>query len=208
VLAGVDPVASPFGVPADRIVPMAASFDSLLTHGLYAGVFIAPFVQEDAAFIGTAALSAGGHGTAWMLFAVLIVGTTCSDVWKYWAGGAAHLHPWTARMAAKPAVQKARETVVTRLFLAMLVARFVPGTRIPLYVAAGVFRAPFARFLAYVVITAIAYGAAAFALLHLLGAAAGEAAAHYAAPVALAAVTAILLVSWLRHRGRPEAQPD
>jgi membrane protein DedA with SNARE-associated domain len=187
---------------------MAASFADLMTHGLYAGVFIAPFVQEDAAFIGTAALSAGGHGISWLLFAVLIIGTTCSDVWKYWAGRAAHLHPWTARMAARPAVQKARETVVTRLFLAMLVARFVPGTRIPLYVAAGVFHAPFPRFFFYVVTTAIAYGAAAFALLHLLGAAAGEAAAHYAAPVAIGAVVAILAISWLRTRLRPQAQAD
>lgn len=181
---------------------MAADFQSLLSHGLYAGVFLAPFVQEDMAFIGTAALSAGGHGSSWLLFLVVVLGTTGSDTWKYWAGRAAHVSPWAARLAARPTVMRARDAVVNRLFLTILIARFVPGTRIPLFVAAGVFRAPFGLFLAYVVGSAVAYAAVAFVLLHLLGAAAGEAAAHLAPVVAGAAVAVIVAAGVVRHRLR------
>jgi membrane protein DedA with SNARE-associated domain len=185
---------------------MADPMPQMFEHGLYLGVFLAPFVQEDAAMIGTAAASVTGAGNSWLLFAILVVGTTCSDTWKYWAGRAAHLNAWAARMAAKPAVTRAREAVVSRLFLTMLVARFVPGTRIPLYVAAGVFKAPFWRFFIYVITTAIAYAAVAFALLHLVGAAAGEAVAHYAPVVAVALVVLVLGFSWWRSRQQRQVQ--
>jgi membrane protein DedA with SNARE-associated domain len=187
---------------------LAADPFPLLEHGLYMGVLLAPFVQEDAAVFGAAAASVSGAGNPVALFAVLVLGITGSDTWKYWAGRLAHLHPWAARMAAKPAVAKARDTVVKRLFLAMLIARFVPGTRIPLYVAAGVFKAPFWTFFVYVVLTAIAYAVLAFSLLHLLGKAAGEAAAHVAAPVAIVVVASLLLAGWVRNRlRRPVTDP-
>lgn len=185
---------------------MADLLPQMYEHGLYLGVFVAPFVQEDAAMIGAAAASASGAGNSVLLFLILVIGTTCSDTWKYWAGRAAHLSPWAARIAAKPAVTRAQSAVVKRLFLTMLVARFVPGTRIPLYVAAGVFKAPFWRFFVYVVVTAIAYAAVAFSLLHLVGAAAGEAAAHYAPVIAVVMVLAVIGISWWRGRQARKAE--
>lgn len=154
----------------DAIVAFLAS----APWAVYALAFLGPFVQEDAAVLGAAAAAAAGQGDPAGLFVATFLGLLASDGWKYWVGYYAHKWPWAARQAEKPSVMKAREEVVKRLFLALLTARFVPGTRIPLYVAAGYFKAPFWRFLVYISITGLAYLIVAFGVLMTLGAAMGE----------------------------------
>lgn len=165
---------------------------------VYAAVLIGPFIQEDAAVIGAASAAAAGHGEPSLLFAFCLAGLIVSDGWKYWVGALAHRIPRFAKLAESPRVQAAREGVLKRLGLTLLAARFVPGTRIPLYVACGVFRAPFIKFLALVAATGALYLALAFALLMSLGAAAGEAFNMYAPYVAVTIVALVLGVAWLR----------
>jgi len=172
----------------------------LLALGLYAGVFFAPFVQEDAAVIGAAAASASGAGNPIVLFLALVLGLAASDIWKYWLGRLAHTHAWARKFAEKPAVAKARDGVLNRLGLTLLVARFVPGTRIPLYVASGVFQAPVIKFTAYVVATGVLYAGLAFALFHLLGKAAGDYAPQAAIIAALLVVVIVVSIVVVQSR--------
>lgn len=172
----------------------------LLGLGLYTGVFLAPFVQEDAAVIGAAAASVSGTGNPVLLFVALVLGLAASDIWKYWLGRLAHTHAWARKFAEKPAVAKARDSVLNRLGLTLLVARFVPGTRIPLYVASGVFQAPVVKFTAYVVGTGILYSGLAFALFHVLGKAAGEYAPKAAIIAAVLIVAVVVSVVLLQSR--------
>lgn len=152
---------------------------SLVEHtwAVLAGVFIAPFVQEDAAVFGAAGLAAMGVAPTAVIFGVALAGLTASDVWKYWAGRLAGKHAWARKIAEKPAALAAKERIVKHLAASMFVARFVPGTRVPLYVAAGVFRAPFLLFFIYVAASGALYLALAFALVRALGEIAGEEAA-------------------------------
>ncbi|MEL7480776.1 MAG: hypothetical protein AAGJ29_04390 [Pseudomonadota bacterium] len=172
--------------------------------GVYVFVALTPFVQEDTAIISAAAASAAGAGDSTLLYVSLLIGLSASDLWKYWLGRAAHYNAWGRAAAAKPAVQAAREKVVNRLGLSLVVARFVPGTRIPLYIASGFFHAPFAKVAIFVVGSAMLYAAIAFSLFHLLGDMAGEQIHQYAPVVAISlvvcVVTYLTVTAWRRQR--------
>ena len=161
-------------------------------RGIYALVAVAPFIQEDAAIISAAAAAAAGAGSTQLLFMTLIIGLSISDLWKYWLGRAGHTHKWGRQFAEKPGVAAAREKVVSRLGLSLVTARFVPGTRIPLYIACGFFKAPFWKVAVFVIFSAILYAAIAFTLFHLLGDMAGERIHAYAPIVAIVVVAFVV----------------
>lgn len=184
-------------------------FFTSMHWGVYALVFLAPFVQEDAAVIGAASASLTGAADPVLLFIALVSGLAVSDTWKYWAGRAAYAFSWTRRAAQRPDVAAAREKVLERLGMTLLVARFVPGTRIPLYLASGVFKAPFVRFALYVIATGILYAGLMFGLFHALGAAVGEQ-ARQALPWAALSIVALVIAyqglrMWLIRRARRRA---
>lgn len=169
---------------------------------VYLGVFAAPFLQEDAAVIGAAAASASHAAEPPLIFAAVLLGLTLSDLWKYWAGRAALTQGWARRFADKPGVRSAGGKVRDRLGATLMAVRFIPGTRIPFYVASGFFKAPFGKFSLFVIVSGLIYIGVAFGLFHALGAAAGEQARMWAPCAALALVAVLLSVQWLRSRRR------
>jgi membrane protein DedA with SNARE-associated domain len=127
-----------------------------------------------------------------------VLGIILSDVWKYWLGRSAHFISWTRRLAQRSDVAAAKERVLRHLGVALLIARFVPGTRIPIFVAAGFFRAPFHRTAAIIVLSAALYAGVIFAVFHALGAAMGEQARRTLPIAALTIVAAILAIQFIR----------
>lgn len=174
--------------------------------GVYLFVALAPFVQEDTAVISAAAASASGAGETAPLFVALLVGLSVSDLWKYWLGRAAHFNRWGRTAAAKPAVQAARSKVVNRLGLSLVTARFVPGTRIPLYIACGFFHAPFWKVAVFVIGSAVLYALIAFSLFHMLGEMAGEKIHQYAPIAAIVIVCGVIAYLVLTARRRNAAE--
>ena len=172
---------------------------------MYAVTVLLPFVQEDAAVLAAATASITGHGDAHVLFFATLLGLTASDTWKYWAGRLAHAHPSLAKMVADPRIAAAKERVLNRLSVTLLIARFVPGTRIPLYVACGVFKAPFWRFFVTIVASAILYIGLAFAVFASVGVRLGEQVRGYIPVVVVALVVAMVLLGWLRTALRKRA---
>jgi membrane protein DedA with SNARE-associated domain len=170
----------------------------------YVGIFLAPFVQEDAAVIGAATASTTGMGSTPLLFATALAGLVASDTWKYWAGRAALYYPRARRFAEKPGVQAARDRVVNSLLTSLFVVRFVPGTRVPFYLACGLFKAPFIPFALGVMASGALYLGAAFALLHLLGTVAGTSARLY---VGVGVVALIALIFVVRIIAKKRAEP-
>jgi membrane protein DedA with SNARE-associated domain len=175
--------------------------------GIYIAFFILPFVQEDAAVIGSAAASLAGLGDTALLFICVLLGLAASDLWKYWAGKFALKYDWAKRFADKPSVVKARDGVVNNLAKTSYFVRFVPGTRIPFYVAAGLFNAPFDRFAFYVVTSGMVYIGLVFALFHLFGELIGEKAIHTLPLCAIAILLVVLGVQFVRSKMRAKA-PD
>jgi membrane protein DedA with SNARE-associated domain len=171
------------------------------------GLLLGPFVQEDAAVFSAAGLAMLGGVNAGKAFGAVYLGLILSDVWKYWAGRLARSHSWCRAVAEKPGVAAARDKVVNHLALAMLTARFVPGTRIPLYVASGFFKAPFLLFFVYMAGSGALYVGIVFAAFHLVGEVAGPMLAAYLPVIAGALILAALgVLLWRgRRRGRRAA---
>lgn len=167
---------------------------------LYVGIFLLPFVQEDAAVIAAATASLAGMAPTAALVAVVFAGLIGSDAWKYWLGRLARRHPWAHRFAEKPGVVIAGSLIRREFVQTMLTARFVPGTRIPTYIACGFFKAPYGRYILTLAATAVLYLLLMFGLFHSVGAVAGEKAAFYLPIAALGLLAAYIVFRWLRHR--------
>lgn len=167
---------------------------------LYAGLFILPFVQEDVAVVAAATASLMGAGSTAVLFVVILLGLTASDVWKYWIGYFARRHAWAHRFAEKKGVSVAGDLVRNELGKTLFVARFVPGTRVPSYIACGFFKIEYAKFCALVVLTAFTYVAVSFALFHSVGAIAGEQTKFWLPGIAVTCLCGYLGFRWWTHR--------
>lgn len=80
----------------------------------------------------------------------------------------------------------------------LYMARFIPGTRVPAYMACGFFRVPYAKFCALVVVTALTYITIMFILFHAVGALAGEWAKYGLPGMAVLMIGGYGFVRWLR----------
>ena len=160
---------------------------------VYLCAFIGPFIQEDAAVLGAASASVSGIGSPMLMFITITIGLTLSDLWKYWLGRAAISQEWAKKHAQSPKISKAKDNIVHNLGKSIMVARFIPGARIPLYIAAGFFQASFIKFAIFIFISALIYIGIAFGLFNLLGEVAGEEAKKYLPIVAIIGFIALLV---------------
>ncbi len=165
---------------------------------VYLCAIIGPFIQEDAAVLGAASASVSGLGTPIGMFIAITIGLTLSDLWKYWLGRAAISQPWAKKHAESPRILKAQDSIVHNLGKSIMIARFIPGTRIPLYIAAGFFRASFIKFTVFIFLSALIYIGIAFGLFNLLGEVAGEEAKKYLPIVAIVGFGFLLLFKRLK----------
>lgn len=141
---------------------------------LYLGIFVGPFVQEDAAVIAAATLSAHDPQHFPVVFFVILFGLFVSDIWKYWIGYSAHASARARKWAEKDKVLAMQDKVERHAFWTLLTARFLPLARVPVYVACGYFKMSYVKFCAIIFITAALYCVAVFAAIHLLGEAFGD----------------------------------
>jgi membrane protein DedA with SNARE-associated domain len=167
---------------------------------LYLSIFLLPFIQEDAAVIGAATASIMGLAPTSFLVAAILSGLVASDAWKYWIGRLARRYSWAHRFAEKPGVSVAGDLVRKEFVQTMLTARFVPGTRIPTYVACGFFKANYGKYLVVLVGTAAMYVGIMFTLFHVGGEVAGERAKIWLPVTAVAFLVAYVAFRWYTHR--------
>ncbi len=188
---------------------LSAAFEAY-PWGIYVALMMAPFFQEDTAIIGGASASALGLGETPLLFAALLLGLSASDLWKYWAGRAALTHGWAQKFAQKDGVQTAKDKVLKRLAHTLIAVRFIPGTRIAVYLAAGFFKAPFGKFAIWVVFSGALYCGITFTLFHALGEVGGEKAKAMVPLIAISLIATMILVQVVRVRLRKgvASKPD
>ncbi len=141
---------------------------------LYAGIFVGPFVQEDAAVIAAATLSASDPQHFPTVFFVILFGLFLSDIWKYWIGYSAHASTRARKWAEKEHVMAMSDKVQRHALTTLLTARFVPLARVPAYIACGYFKMNYAKFCAIIFATALLYCIVIFSVIHVLGEVFGE----------------------------------
>lgn len=115
-----------------------------------AAIVVGAFVSEDAATVTAAVLAATAVLDARLAFLSVFAGLWIGDIGVYAAArGAAPAvlkRRWFARSASSPARQ-------TRIW-SLGASRFVPGTRVPMYVSAGLARMPLGVFAAVTAVSA------------------------------------------------------
>lgn len=140
----------------------------------YLGVFFGPFIQEDAAVLAAASLSANNPSYFPTMFFVILGGLFLSDIWKYWIGWAALSNSKARTFAEKKHVVSLEEKIQRYTVITLFAARFLPLARVPAYVACGFFKIPYWKFCLIIALTATIYTAVIFAICHWVGEAMGE----------------------------------
>ena len=171
---------------------------------LFGALFLTPFLQEDFGVILAATASLAGTAPTILLVAAILCGLVASDAWKYWMGRLARRYEWAHKFAEKPGVSVAGDLIRKEFLQTMLTARFVPGTRIPTYIAAGFFKAHYPKYVLTLVFTASLYIGVVFSLFHTVGAVAGEEAIVWMPLVTISLLAAYVLFRWINHRRRHE----
>ena len=122
---------------------------------------LATFLSEDLACISAGVLVAEGHMSFLFATFACFIGIFIGDMLLFIAGryigrpalGRAPLH-WLVRPGS---LERASEWLVSNGALALATSRFVPGTRLPTYIAAGVLHTSTRKFLVYFLIAAAAW---------------------------------------------------
>ncbi len=131
------------------------------------------FVQEDVPTVGGALLAAAG-AIAWeVCFAGVFLGIWLGDALLY-VGARAFGRPllqraWARRFVDPAAIARSEAWFTRRGTWLLLSSRFVPGTRLPTYLAAGFLRLPFPRFLSVTGLAVATWTAGVFVLARVMG---------------------------------------
>src|SRR6516164_1255800 len=131
------------------------------------------FVSEDAATVSSA-LSIFGGWLSWPLgFVSCFAGIWIGDIGLYsfarFAGKNLLRHRWLSSLVDQKTIARCEDAFTRNSTVALIASRFVPGTRLPTYLAAGLFKMPLHRFALITAIGALAWISAIFVLTKLFG---------------------------------------
>jgi membrane protein DedA with SNARE-associated domain len=131
-------------------------------------LFALTFFSEDAAVLSAAVMVASDM-LSWELgFAACFLGIWLGDLWLY---GMARMFgaPFVSRFKVAPAVRQSQMWFERRGSLVLIVSRFVPGLRLPSYLAAGATRFSLKSFVIVTGLMAATWVALIFVSGHFLG---------------------------------------
>jgi membrane protein DedA with SNARE-associated domain len=136
-------------------------------------IVLLSFISEDAATISSS-LSLFGGPITWPLgFAACFAGIWLGDLGLYSLarcfGKPILKSRWIARFADATAIERCQIKFNNHASLTLLASRFVPGTRLPTYLAAGLLSMPLTKFAAVTAFGALVWIGGIFIIAKLLG---------------------------------------
>ena len=155
--------------------------DSLIEHGGYLGIVIFLVltgcglpIPEEVPIVLAGVLSSQGHFDPWLAFIACLVGAIIGDSVMYWIGyhfghGLVNRHPTASRWLGAARHEAFDHAVSRHMFKVMALARFMVGVRGPIYLSAGIVRAPFRKFLLCDLVCGTLVVGVFFWSAHLLG---------------------------------------
>src|SRR6266704_663538 len=136
-------------------------------------IVLLSLISEDAATISSALSLFGGPITWPVGFAACFAGIWLGDLGLYSLarcfGKPILKSRWIARFADPAAIARCQIKFNNHASLTLLVSRFVPGTRLPTYLAAGLLSMPVPRFAVVTGFAALLWIGGIFAITKLLG---------------------------------------
>jgi membrane protein DedA with SNARE-associated domain len=156
-------------------------FDWLLQSGSYLGIFAFMVLTgcglplpEEVAIVFAGVQSAQGDLIAGPAYAACLLGALVGDAAMYGIGrkfghSLVRRHPRLAKFVHADREEHFERSVLRHGFKVLLIARFMVGVRGPVYLAAGVVRMPFRRFLAWDLFCATLVVSSFFTISYYLG---------------------------------------
>jgi membrane protein DedA with SNARE-associated domain len=140
------------------------------------GIVLLSFISEDATAVSSALLVLGGP-VAWPVgFVSCFLGIWAGDLGIYsaarWGGRPLLRSRWLVRRIDPGAIDRLQKKFARRANVTLFVSRFLPGTRVATYVAAGLFSTPLMSFATVTGCAVFIWVTAIFGLTKLLGASA------------------------------------
>jgi|CXWL01.1.fsa_nt_gi membrane protein DedA with SNARE-associated domain len=139
--------------------------------------FLATFVSEDGACLAAGVLAGQGRISLALAVSACVLGIFVGDMLLYWIGrifGSRVVQTrFFRRYVSNESISQATAWLEKRGASAVFLSRFLPGVRLPTYLAAGFLRANFGKFALYFLIASIIWtpilvGSAAYASLSLI----------------------------------------
>jgi membrane protein DedA with SNARE-associated domain len=155
--------------------------DTLLHSGGYLGIFICMVltgcgmpVPEEVFIIGSGILAANGELRPELAFVACLLGALVGDAAMYGIGhryghSLLNRHPMFSKLLGAQREEYFERAVQRHGFKVLLLARFMVGVRGPVYLAAGVVRMPFLKFLLWDLVCATLVVGAFFSLAFFFG---------------------------------------
>lgn len=138
-------------------------------------LFAATFIAEDAATIGAGILVGTTGADPHLALGAVIIGTALGDLSLYGFGRWGATTRIGAKLRDHTEISRALTALMRRMLGLLIVARFVPGMRFPVFTASGLAAAPFRLVAAVVLLTTPVWTTILFELARQAGAgAAGE----------------------------------
>lgn len=156
-------------------------FGPLTNHVTYLGIALGLVltgmglpVPEEVFLIVAGVASREGSLNPWLAFAACLVGAVAGDCVIFAIGhqfgrSVLRTRGWMARWLHPEREQQMEQLIARHGLKALLLARFLVGVRGTVYLAAGVLRVPFLRFLAVDAISATAVVSTFFGLSYIFG---------------------------------------
>jgi membrane protein DedA with SNARE-associated domain len=133
-------------------------------------VFLFTFAYEDGATLLAATLAGAGRLDVRLGFISAFLGIWVGDMGLYVLGSSvarrAVSSRWLGRFVSREAMEKAEGWFQRRGAVAIVMSRFIPGSRLPLYVAAGALKVPVRLFSAITLVCSALWVAAIFGIWH------------------------------------------
>jgi len=131
-------------------------------------IFFATFIYEDGATLLAATLSASGSLDPWIGLLTTFVGIWVGDMGLYGLGSCFGRRTapsrWLQKYLRPESLAKAEGWLAKHGSFALVMSRAIPGSRLPLYVAAGALRLPFRVFAKTTAVCSAVWVCAIFAI--------------------------------------------
>ncbi len=135
-------------------------------------IFLATFIYEDGATLLAATLSASGSLDPWIGLLTTFMGIWVGDMGLYGLGSSFGRRTagsrWLQKYLRPESLAKAEGWFARHGSLALVMSRAIPGSRLPLYVAAGALRLPFRLFAKTTAVCSAVWVCAIFAIWRLV----------------------------------------
>lgn len=132
-------------------------------------LFLATFILEDAATSSGALISSQGLLPVKFSLLALIAGIIIGDLALFGLGVLASKSSWVRKQLDKKGVKTTKTLLSDNMVLSIILARFIPGMRLPTYVAMGLLKLDFKTFFMTVTFAVGIWTVFLFSVVYKLG---------------------------------------